>query len=93
METVLTSRSELAEPYVQSEQSEAEGWGQLPAAYHFIRVSGTTFNGWVVEGAYLISSYRFPIVPDDQALHAELEAWQALSDESLTMIDDLIEGG
>ncbi|MEW6232658.1 MAG: hypothetical protein AB1566_10150 [Chloroflexota bacterium] len=67
--------------YVTSEPRESE-WGQPAASYYVFTIVGTTLRGQPIAGVYLPSP-SLDILPVDSRLAAELEAWDAASDEAL----------
>jgi hypothetical protein len=68
--------------YITSEPQDSE-WGQPAASYYVFTTVGTTLRGQPIAGVYLSSpSSDVPFV--DSRLAAELEAWDAASDEALT---------
>ncbi|MFQ5794964.1 MAG: hypothetical protein ACE5JP_07940 [Candidatus Bipolaricaulia bacterium] len=83
--TAVDSRTPTVEHeafvYVTSEPKDSE-WGQPAASYYEFTTVGTTLRGQLIAEVYLASSSS-DIPPIDLHLAAELEAWDAASDEAL----------
>lgn len=67
--------------YVSSEPRDSE-WGQPAASYYVFTMVGSRLLGQPIAGVYL-PSLSSDLPPIDPLLAAELEAWEAASDEAL----------
>ncbi|HEC33704.1 MAG TPA: hypothetical protein ENI37_03185 [Chloroflexi bacterium] len=87
--TVLDSRTQTIGVdtlvYATSEPESSE-WGQPPASHYFFTIIGTTLHGQLISGVYPSPGLAIPSVVDPQ-LAAELEAWDAASDEVLAAFE------
>ncbi len=72
---------EDAPRYGASEPRESE-WGQPAASYYVFTIVGTTLRGQPIAGVCLPSPSS-DVLPVDSCLAAEMEAWEAASDEAL----------
>ena len=73
--------------YVTSEPQENE-WGQPAASRYVFAIEGTRLYGQLIAGVYVSQSYTYSI---DSCLAAELEAWDAASDEALANFEAMLD--
>lgn len=85
---IITVRHEIP-IYVTSEPQDSE-WGQPAASYYEFTVVGNTLYGQPIGRVYLPSAPSV-ISPIDPHLAAELEAWDALSDEALANFEAMLD--
>ncbi len=78
---------EDAARYVTSEPQDT-GWGQPSASHYVFVIEGKRLFGRPIAGVYLPDS---GMAPFDEDLAAELEAWDAASDEALTKYESMLD--
>lgn len=88
--TMIDSRTQTVRidaPVYATSEPESSEWGQPPASHYFFTIIGTTLRGQLISGVYVpLPRVAIPSVVDPQ-LAAELEVWDAASDEALAAFE------
>lgn len=87
MDSRQTSVTDEHPVYMTSEPQESE-WGQPAAARYVLVVDGVRLQGQPIAGAYVPSA---PFVGFDDDVAAELEGWDAASDEAFWNFEAMID--
>lgn len=88
---VLDSRTIVAgseERLYGGSESPSRDWGQPPASYYYLDVIGGTLYGQPTFEAFFAYMADDLVVVLDSELKAEFEAWEAASDEALTLFEE-----